>query len=300
MRIGTRSSALALTQTRAVVELLGAGEIVTITTSGDRGVDGDSDKSRWVDAIEAALLAGEIDLAVHSAKDLPGELAEGLELLGTPAREDPRDVLCGASDLNQLASGARIGSSSVRRRAQLRGTREDLEVVALAGNVDTRLKKLATPTQRLDAIVLALAGLRRLAKESQIGVELDLDRFLPCPGQGALALQGRAGDERAGRAAAAITDPDTFACLRAERSLARGLQASCHTPLGALAQPIADRALLLRAWVGLPDGSQWLADRLTGDRSEPDELGRELAARMRSAGASALLARAQEMTVGYA
>lgn len=299
MRIGTRSSALALTQTRAVVELLGDGQIVTITTSGDRGVDGGSDKSRWVDAIEAALLAGEIDLAVHSAKDLPGELAAGLELLGTPAREDPRDVLCGAFDLNQLARGARIGSSSVRRRAQLRAAREDLEVVALAGNVDTRLEKLAQPTHRLDAIVLARAGLRRLAREPRIGAALDLDRFLPCPGQGALALQGRAGDELAARAAAAITDPVAFACLRAERSLAGELQASCHTPLGALAQPVADRALLLRAWVGLPDGSQWMADRLTGDRSEPDGLGRALAARMRSAGAGALLARAQEMAVEH-
>ena len=119
MRIGTRSSALALTQARAVVELLGAGQIVTITTSGDRGVDNGSDKSRWVDAIEAALLAGEVDLAVHSAKDLPGELAAGLELLGAPARAAVQDVLCGCQSLEELPSGARVGTGSKIGRAHV-------------------------------------------------------------------------------------------------------------------------------------------------------------------------------------
>lgn len=297
MRIGTRSSALALTQARAVSELLGDCEIVQITTSGDRGVRDGQDKSRWVDAIEDALLAGQIDLAVHSAKDLPVQLADGLELLGTPARETPEDALCGASDLNRLTHGARVGSSSLRRRAQLLAARSDLEVTAISGNVDTRLTKLAEGTQRLDAIVLARAGLRRLGRESEIGAVLDLERFLPSPGQGALALQGRTGDERTGEAARAISDPDAFACLRAERSLGRGLDANCHTPLGALAQPCDGERLLLRAWVGLPDGSEWIADQLYGDRSEPEELGLRLSTRMRSVGAAELLARAQEMAV---
>ncbi|MGH2832372.1 MAG: hydroxymethylbilane synthase [Solirubrobacteraceae bacterium] len=296
MRIGTRGSALALTQARAVAQLLGGGEIVQIKTSGDLDTSSVKDKARWVDAIERALACGEIDLAVHSAKDLPSEMADGLELLGTPLREAVEDVLCGAGSLEELPQGARIGSSSLRRRAQLLAFRSDLEIVAISGNVDTRLRKL-TDGQDVDAIVLAHAGLRRLQRESQIGAPLELGRFLPSPGQGALALQGRAQDEAVREAVAAITDPLSFCCLLAERSLAHELDADCHTPLGALAQPLGDRELLLRGWVGLPDGSQWIADELCGERSEPQALGSVLAQRMRSVGAAELMASAQEMAV---
>ena len=142
MRIGTRASALALAQAELVAALLGGGEIVPVVTSGDRG-EASEDKSRWVSELETALAGGQIDLAVHSAKDVPGKLAEGLALAGTPPRVGAEDVLCGARSLEALAPGARVGTSSIRRRAQLAAAREDLDVVSMRGNVDTRLAKLA-------------------------------------------------------------------------------------------------------------------------------------------------------------
>jgi hydroxymethylbilane synthase len=299
MRIGTRRSALALAQARSVADRLeigqrGEAEIVEITTSGDRGA-GAEDKSRWVAELEDALLSGEIDLAVHSAKDVPGELAAGLALHGTPERAAAADVICGAPGLAALAEGARVGTSSLRRAAQLRAVRPDLEVVAMRGNVDTRLRKLADPAEGLQAIVLARAGLQRLGRESEIGGELDLERFVPAPGQGVIALEGRADDGRSQQAAAGISDRRTFACLIAERTLARGLGASCHTPLGAHATLGAGGAMTLSAWVGLPDGSAWASDELAGALAQPEALGREVAARLRLAGAAELLAQAEQM-----
>jgi hydroxymethylbilane synthase len=299
MRIGTRRSALALAQARLVCDRLEIGqqvecEIVPITTRGDRGEAGE-DKSRWVAELEEALLDGRIDLAVHSAKDVPGELAEGLSLHGAPARAAAGDVICGASGLDALAAGARVGTSSIRRVAQLRAAREDLELVSVRGNVDTRLRKLADGVERLDAIVLARAGLQRLDRESEIGGELDPERFVPAPGQGILALEGRASDARVHAAVAGITDRRAFACLLAERALAAGLSATCHTPLGAHAVPAAESGLLLRAWVGLPDGSAWAGDELLGSLEEPETLGRSVAARLKQVGAEELLARAQEI-----
>jgi hydroxymethylbilane synthase len=335
LRIGTRGSALALAQAEHVTALLAERcpglevEITVVRVSGDApggnpgaleahdtGVTADTaigaaeDKSRWVDAIEDALLAGAIDLAVHSAKDVPGELAEGLELLGAPARAAVEDVLCiaagssmsgaGGEDrgdrpasLEGLAPSARIGTSSVRRAAQLRAAREDLEVVAMGGNVDTRLGRLARGD--FDAIVLARAGLARLGREDAIGAVLDPARFVPAPGQGALALEARAEDARVREAVAAITDADTFACLLAERAVASALDASCHTPLGAYATPAGCGCLGLRAWVGLPDGSAWVADELLGGFYDPAALGHRIAERLSAAGALELLAGAEEM-----
>jgi hydroxymethylbilane synthase len=327
MRIGTRGSALALAQAGHVAEFLGGAEIVTLTTSGDRaGNDGKgrdaaetgatpsgdpTDKSRWVDTIEQALLAGEIDLAVHSAKDVPGELADGLVLLGAPARVSAEDVLCGAPSLEALPEGARVGTSSVRRAAQLRAAREDLRIVAIGGNVDTRLRRLSESGRQaerlekggeddLDAIVLARAGLVRLGREEEVGAVLDPVRFVPAPGQGVLALEGRAEDAHVREAVAAITDADTFACLQAERAVARGLGASCHTPLGAHATPAGCGCLTLRAWVGLPDGSEWCGDELLGGFYDPVALGLRVAERMQAVGAQELLRRAQEMAVEHA
>jgi hydroxymethylbilane synthase len=191
-----------------------------------------------------------------------------------------------------------VGTSSIRRLAQLRAAREDLEVVAIRGNVDTRLRKLADPGEGLDAIVLARAGLQRLGRESELGAVLDPGRFVPAPGQGILAVEGRAQDARAREAVTAITDAQAFACLLAERALARELGASCHTPLGARAQADGDGRLRLRAWVGLPDGSAWLADELRGAIADAERLGREVAERMRSAGAGELLRGAEEMAAG--
>jgi hydroxymethylbilane synthase len=305
MRIGTRRSALALAQAKLIAALLeGEGhagcEIVPMLTGGDRGADV-SDKSRWVAELEDALRSGEIDLAVHSAKDVPGELADGLALLGAPARAGAEDVLCGAARLDELELGARVGTSSIRRRAQLRAAREDLDVVAIRGNVDTRLRKLAAsspegnPGECLDAIVLARAGLQRLGRESEAGGVLDLTRFVPAPGQGTLALEGRDDDERTREAVRAITDRDALACLLAERALARELDATCHTPLGAYAVPAGCGCLHLRAWVGLPDGSAWVSDELLGGFYDPDALGRRVAERLRLAGAGELLAQAEAM-----
>jgi hydroxymethylbilane synthase len=289
MRVGSRRSPLALAQARSVAELLGSREIVPITTRGDNGV-ADGDKSRWVSELERALADDEIDLAVHSAKDVPGDLADGLTLLGATARVGAEDVLCGVGSLEDLHAGARIGTSSVRRMAQLRAARDDLEMVAIRGNVDTRLRKLAEG--KLDAIVLARAGLQRLGREAEIGAVLDPARFVPAPGQGALALEGRSADTRVGEAVAEIANADAFACLRAERALARELSATCNTPLGAYAVPAGCGCLQMRAWVGLPDGSAWIADELLGGFYDPEALGQRVAERLNAAGAGELLTEA--------
>jgi hydroxymethylbilane synthase len=299
MRIGTRRSMLALAQAGLVAERLGDCEIIPILTSGDRG-EQPGDKSRWVRELEEALLREEIDLAVHSAKDVPGELADGLSLLGVPARAGAEDALCGASSLDVLSPGARIGTSSLRRAAQLRCAREDLDVVPMRGNVDTRLRKLAAG--EVDAIVLARAGLQRLGREDAIGAVLDPESFVPAPGQGTLALQGRTEDPSVRAAVLAINDPRSFACMMAERAVARELSASCHTPLGAHAwspggaSVAGEAALGLRAWVGLPDGSAWASDELVGRLADPETLGRDIAGRLRLAGADEMLEHAQEMS----
>ncbi len=183
IRVGTRGSALALAQATWVAERLGAEyELVTISAAGP--VD---DKSRWVSELERALLAGEVDVAVHSAKDVPAELACGLELVAIPEREDPRDAICGTSSLKELRPGARVGTSSLRRAAQIRSLRDDVDVVEVHGNVDTRLRKLADG--EYDALVLAVAGLRRLSRDFD-GV---LDEFVPAAGQGAPGSGGGRG-----------------------------------------------------------------------------------------------------------
>lgn len=299
MRIGSRGSALALAQASFVAELLGGAEtgveVVAITTSGDRGILL-GDKSRWVKELEAALLAGEVDAAVHSAKDVPIELPEGLALAAAPERADPRDALCGAASLGELPEGARVGTSSLRRAAGLRALRPDLEIVALHGNVDTRLWKLEKEGRELglDAIVLAQAGLDRLARRPAIGCVLD--ELVPAPGQGTLVVETRADDAAARERLSAIDDPHVGACLEAERELARALGASCNTPLGAHAVLAGDGAMTLRAFLGLPDGSAWLRDELSDPLgASPAALGAEMAERMRAAGAGELLAACERL-----
>ncbi|HEV7774580.1 MAG TPA: hydroxymethylbilane synthase [Conexibacter sp.] len=298
MRIGSRGSALALVQASLVGELLGGAEagveVVPITTSGDRGAL-IGDKSRWVKELEAALLAGEIDAAVHSAKDVPGELPDGLALAAVPERVDPRDALCGAASLEELPDGARIGTSSLRRAAGLRALRPDLEVVALRGNVDTRLRKLAEGDYA--AIVLAQAGLERLNRADAVGCTLD--ELVPAPGQGTLVLETRADDAQTRAALSAIDDPHAAASLAAERTLARALGASCNTPLGAHAVLADDGGMTLHAFLGLPDGSAWLRDKLTDPLgASPERLGEEVAERMRAAGADELLAACEALGNG--
>jgi hydroxymethylbilane synthase len=296
MRIGTRGSALALAQAGWVAERLGAPvEIVTVLTSGDRAAAAErelspwTDKSRWVSELELALLAGEIDVAVHSAKDVPAELADGLELVGIPDRADPRDAICGAASLAALPTGARVGTSSLRRHAQLRSLRDDVEIVSVRGNVDTRLRKLETG--EFDALILALAGLQRLRRTDEAGSALD--ELVPAAGQGALALEARAGDGALAERLTALIDPAASTCVTAERELVHALGASCNTPVGAHARFDEHGRLSLEAWVGLPDGSAWLADRVQAERGNGDGVGTVVAERMLAAGAGALLRAAE-------
>jgi hydroxymethylbilane synthase len=281
IRLGTRGSALALAQARSVAELLEDDvELVEISTQGAVG-----DKSRFVKAIEEALLAGTVDLAVHSAKDVPGELPAGLSIVGVPERADPYDALCGATSLDELRPGAVVGTASLRRRAQLLALREDLEIRELRGNVDTRLKRLGDH----DAIVLAQAGLDRLGRG---GEGEPLEALVPAPGQGCLALEARADDEATAAAAAGLTDRAALTALTAERALVTALDASCHTPIGAYARE-RDGALRVSAFVGLPDGSHWIRDELDGDLAEPGALGTAVAERLEAAGARELLEEAE-------
>jgi hydroxymethylbilane synthase len=280
VRLGTRGSALALTQARTVGAAIGDDvELVTISTSGDRGADaGVADKRRWIDAIEDALAAGEIDLAVHSAKDLPGaaDLRAGMTVAATGAREEARDALVGATSIDALPPGARIGTSSLRRRAQLLAVRGDLEVVELRGNVDTRLRKLADGA--CDALVLAAAGLRRLGRDDAIGALLDLERFVPAPGQGLLALEGRAIPE-------ALVDAAGQRSLALERAVVEALDASCDTPVG-----VHHDGTTLFSFVGLPDGSAWIRDQVTTTAGDAAALAVE---RLRTMGADELLVAAK-------
>jgi hydroxymethylbilane synthase len=261
-------------------------ELVSITTSGDRGVVKE-DKSRFVKEIEEALLAGEVDLAVHSAKDVPGVLPDGLAIVGVPERADPRDALCGANQLGELRAGARVGTSSLRRRAQLLAARLDLDVADLRGNVDTRLRKLADGDY--DAVVLAAAGLARLGRANE-GHPTDL---IPAAGQGCLALEARADDEPMKELASNLTHLDSLVCLTAERAVVSALDATCHTPVAAYARLTA-RELTMDAFVGLTDGSIWIRDKLAGDPEQPAALGQELAERLIAAGANEVLAQAEK------
>jgi hydroxymethylbilane synthase len=302
LRLGTRGSALALAQARWVAERLDAGvELVEITTAGDVRRDV-GDKSRWTGALERALVSGEVDVVVHSAKDVPGELASGTEIAAVPAREDPRDMLVGAASLAALPAGARVGTSALRRRAQLLAVRPDLEVVELRGNVDTRLRKLAGGD--VDALVLAAAGLVRLGRADVTTAPLEGDAFVPAPGQGCLLVQARAGDDAVAAAVSggdagalrSVDDAATHLALETERDVAARLGASCHTAIGVHAT-LALEGVILRAFVGLPDGSEWLVDEVRDDALDVDlePLAAALAERMLAAGAADLLARAEAM-----
>jgi hydroxymethylbilane synthase len=304
LRLGTRGSALALAQAELVADALGGAEPVPIRTSGDEHPGGRSpapaeapggDKARFVAEIERALIEGEVDLAVHSAKDLPTELPDGLEIAGVPPREDPRDVYVGeGSSLAEVREGALVATSSLRRRSQLLAARRDLRIVPIRGNVDTRLRKLADG--ELDGIVLAAAGLRRLGREDEIAFAFETDVLTPAAGQGAIAIEARDGDP-AGARAQTVTDRDALAELSCERAAVSALGASCDTPVGAHASIDSGR-MVVRGFCGLPDGSEWLRDEVEGDASEPETMGRMLAERMRAAGAEDLLLRATEVASG--
>jgi hydroxymethylbilane synthase len=219
---------------------------------------------------------------------VPGELPEGLSIVGVPERADPRDALCGAASLEELSDGARVGTSSLRRRSQLLALRPDLRVEELRGNVDTRLRKLANGDY--DAIVLAKAGLARLGRDD--GVPLAAEDLLPAPGQGCLALEARSDDGRAVELAASISDRSSVVTLVAERALVAALDASCRTPVAAHAEQAGD-GLTLDAFVGMPDGSTWIRDSVNGAAEEPAALGAQVAERLLAAGAADVLEAAE-------
>jgi hydroxymethylbilane synthase len=286
MRIATRSSKLALAQAGQVAQLLGGAELVEVSSDGEAG-----DKSRFVRGVEQALLGGEAEIGVHSAKDLPAEMPDGLAIAAVPAREDPADAWIGVgSSLDEVPEGARVGTASLRRRAQLLAARPDLQVEELHGNVDTRLRRLKEGD--LDAIVLAVAGLRRLGREDEVSFALPAETMTPAAGQGALVLQVQAGDEESSGRVAALDDDDALRELTLERTVVALLDATCATPIGVHAQVEGER-IEASAFVGLPDGSEWIRDRVDGESSDPVALGERLGERLLASGAREILDRAE-------
>lgn len=292
---------MALAQTRLVVARLKEEwpetefRIQSIITKGDRNrgsleaMAAQGNKGFWVKEIEDALLQNRIDIAVHSLKDLPTEQPEGLEIASIPKRVDARDALVGKEGMKKLAElpeGARIGTSSVRRKAFLRAFRPDLRVIDLRGNIDTRLAALAS--NDYDAIMLAAAGLIRTELRNRIDELIDPNIVLPAPGQGALALQTRSEDDLGIEVAYAIHDRNSDDRTTAEREFLAGLGAGCMAPVGALAR-IKGEVLTLEGWVAALDGSKVIQASIQGDPAECADLGAELAQDMLKQGAQALV-----------
>ncbi len=286
LRIGTRGSPLALFQARLVRERLAAShgwepaaiEIKIIRTSGDaiqdRPLAEAGGKGLFTKEIEEALLAGAIDLAVHSAKDMPTVLPRGLMLAACLEREDPRDAFISrkASSLAELPHGATLGTASLRRQAIAKRARRDLQVMPLRGNVETRLRKL--DQGEVDATILALAGLKRLGLAAQATAIMSIDEFLPAVGQGAIAIEARANDSKTCALLVAINDDDTSTAITAERAFLAVLDGSCRTPIASHAV-IAGSALQFRGLIAKPDGSAAYDIARTGDRKDAATIGAE-------------------------
>ncbi|WP_438434331.1 hydroxymethylbilane synthase [Gorillibacterium sp. sgz500922] len=315
IKVGTRQSALALTQTGQVVDRLQQlaaetgfecrFEIVKIVTKGDRILDVTlskvGGKGLFVKEIEQALLSGEIDMAVHSMKDVPSERQPGLVLGAVPKREDPRDVLItnGPKELDALPQGARVGTSSLRRQAQLLANRPDLRVEPVRGNIDSRLRKLEG--EGFDAIVLAAAGLARMGWGDRISGYLPPELCIPAVGQGALGIECRADDAGLRGLLAQLQHEPTALAVRAERAFLARLNGGCQVPIGAhavllepdaagSASPAAEAAPAIRlvGMVGRPDGSELYRSSVSG--TDPERLGRELAEELLARGGGRILA----------
>jgi len=296
--IGTRGSALARWQAgeigRRLCDAHRGLEVheEIIVTAGDRFQSGPiielGGKGVWVEEIERALLAGKIDLAVHSMKDVPAELAPGLAIIAVPARADPRDAIVSRSGaaLAELPPGSKVGTSSLRRVCQVRAIRSDLAVDILRGNVDTRLRKIADGV--VDAGVLACAGLDRLGFSARITERLEVDRMLPAIGQGALAIEARADDARVIGFCRALSDPSAEVTIAAERALLSGLGVGCRTPVAGHATLVEGR-LSIAGLVGRPDASEMIRETVTGVPAEAAALGAQLANRLLARGADKIL-----------
>ncbi|HSL24230.1 MAG TPA: hydroxymethylbilane synthase [Vicinamibacterales bacterium] len=309
LRIGTRGSQLALWQANTVKDLLAkqghVAELVIIKTTGDRlseagtGPQPSSFSKRvFVKEIEDAMLRREVDLAVHSAKDMPAELPEGLGVAAVLAREDPRDALVlprghaghglnFAAAIGRLDAAPRLGTSSIRRVAQLRAVLPAARYEPVRGNVDTRLRKL--DERGYDALILAAAGLRRLGLGDRISALLPIEICTPAPGQGTIAIEFREDDERTRRALQPLNDEDAAMALEAERTLVAALGGGCQLPLGAIATPTADGQLALTAVVISADGATVLRRSATGETTVPYTIGQKVAKMLLDAGAGAIL-----------
>ena len=303
IRLATRGSDLALTQSRAMAariesELGVEVVLVQIQTTGDRIQDVSlakvGGKGLFVKEIEEALLDGRADIAVHSAKDLPAGVPEGLSLVAFPERADPRDALAGrepGATLADLPVGARVGTGSVRRMALLRAYRPDFEIVPLRGNVPTRLRKIEELS--LDAVVLASAGLDRLGLSDRIGERISTDVMLPAVCQGILAIEGRS-DDSISRDVAALACANAEACAAAERAFLIGLAGDCNVPLAALAEPDGQGGLHLRALLASLDGARLLTHEVDVSVEDAAAAGEAAAAAIIAAGGEAILAELHE------
>lgn len=297
LRIGTRGSQLARAQANWVREQLAeaghAAELVIIQTHGDLLANASlphiGGKGVFVKELENALLANEVDLAVHSLKDLPTELPEGLTIAAIPERVDPRDVICcrHRETFDSLAGKATLATSSLRRRAQILASRPDLQVIEVRGNLDTRLRKLAEG--QFDALALAAAGLIRMGWQDQISEYLAFDYCLPAPGQGAIAIQARQDDPRSNAILSGLEHAPSRAAVTAERAFLAAMGGGCLAPIGAVGI-VNEQELLLRGIVASSDGRRMLRDKLRGTVSEAAALGAKLAEQLLAAGGAEILA----------
>lgn len=298
LRIATRRSRLALWQAEHVAALLGAAhpglevELVPMVTEGDRILDRAlaevGGKGLFIKELEVAMFEGRADLAVHSMKDVPADLPDGMTLAIVLERADPHDAFVSNTytRITDLPQGARVGTSSLRRQSQLRHVRPDLQVLQLRGNVETRLRKLDEGDY--DAIILAAAGLKRLGLERRIASLVPTGTSLPAVGQGIIGIECRAGDDATLSRLAPLEHRDSRLCLDAERAFAARLQGSCTSPVAGFAE-LDGGTLRLRGRVGAPDGSRMYADEISGPAADGPQLGRRLAERLLAAGAGALL-----------
>jgi len=300
LRLGTRGSALARWQANWVASQLQQQgvevSIILISTTGDRQtgpLTAGGSPGLFTKEIQAALLRNEIDLAVHSLKDLPTQATEGLILAAIPVRESPWDVLVSSSSarLDQLAPGARVGTGSPRRKAQLLHLRPDLQITAVRGNVDTRLKKLADG--QYDGLILAEAGLRRLELHDCISEVLSADQMLPAVGQGALGIEVRRQDERSQTLLKHLNDPTTAASVTAERTVLTRLEAGCLAPVATWGRVNNDQ-LLLDAIVLNENGSQRLVAQGEGSVAEAIEIGQQVAQQLLQQGAAHIITKAHQ------
>lgn len=303
LRIATRNSALALWQARHVAARLNAlacgrpVELLPLTTQGDRNLQDSlalaGGKGLFVKELETALADGRADLAVHSMKDVPVELPAEFVIAAVLEREDPRDAFLSVRwpTLKALPAGARVGSSSLRRQCQLLHRRPDLRILALRGNVDTRIRKLEAGSY--DAVILAVAGLKRLALAHKITAVLDLDLSLPAIAQGTLGIECRASDRETRSLLESLNHAPTWQRTLAERALNRGLSGSCNLPVAGYAE-LQSNSLRLRGRVGLPDGSRLIDGEISGPAEQAEGLGRRLADDMLAKGAAAVLRLVQD------